>query len=241
MAEQETADTPTSRVELAQRLLTEDANLVASLEGVAAAGCALLDGCEAASITIIDTGRPLTVAATARLAREVDQAQYDAQDGPCLEAARSERLITVARAAEERRWPRFGEAARRVGVGSSLSVPLHLPADDTYGGLNCYALEPDAFGDREEGMAQGFAAQASAFVANALAYWDAFDKAANMALAMEHRAVIEQAKGVLMVTQKCTADEAFDLLRRASQRENRKLRDLAADIVARTTSQGRGS
>ena len=71
-------------------------------------------------------------------------------------------------------------------------------------------------------------------MSNALAYWGAFDQAANLTLAMEHRAEIEQAKGILMATQRCTADEAFDLLRRASQRENRKLRDVAADLVRHT-------
>jgi AmiR/NasT family two-component response regulator len=69
---------------------------------------------------------------------------------------------------------------------------------------------------------------------NALAYWTAHQEAANLSRAMEHRAVIEQAKGIIMASQHCGPDEAFDLLRRASQRENRKLRDLAVDLVERT-------
>ena len=52
-----------------------------------------------------------------------------------------------------------------------------------------------------------------------------------METALASRGVIEQAKGILMAAQRCSAEEAFDLLRRASQRENRKLRDIATQIV----------
>ena len=221
-------------LDVAQRLLAEDANLVASLEGVAAAGCALLDGCSSASITIIQRGRPHTLAATGDLADDLDRAQYDADEGPCLEAARTQGTIVVRDLEAARRWPVFAETGERVGLGSSLSVPLVLSAPETFGGLNCYGKAPDAFDASDRELAERFAAQASAVVANALAYWETFDQAANLAKAMEHRAVIEQAKGILMATQRCSADAAFDLLRRASQRENRKLRDVAMDIVTRT-------
>jgi hypothetical protein len=50
--------------------------------------------------------------------------------------------------------------------------------------------------------------------------------------AMEHRAVIEQAKGIIMASTGRTPDEAFELLRQQSQHSNMKLRDIAADIVA---------
>ena len=217
-----------------QRLIAEDVDLVATLEGVAAAGCALLDACDAASITIIQRGRPLTVAATDDLAAQLDQAQYDIDAGPCVDAARNEELIVVPRVVEERRWPLFAEAAQRSGVGSALSVPLLSPAPDTFGGFNCYARVDDAFDEHDVRIVQGFAGRAGVVVSNAVSFWSAYDEAANLAKAMEHRAVIEQAKGILMGQQRCSADEAFDLLRRASQRENRKLRDIALDLVART-------
>ena len=113
--------------------------------------------------------------------------------------------------------------------------PLLLADPTIFGGLNFYASEGRTFDEGDLRLAQSFAIQASTVVSNALAYWGAFDQAANLTLAMEHRAEIEQAKGILMATQRCTADEAFDLLRRASQRENRKLRDIAAELVRRTT------
>ncbi len=71
-------------------------------------------------------------------------------------------------------------------------------------------------------------------MANAQAYWGARDHIKNLDEAMRSRAVIEQAKGILMARSSLDPDEAFDMLRRASQRENRKLRDVATDLVDRT-------
>jgi AmiR/NasT family two-component response regulator len=73
-------------------------------------------------------------------------------------------------------------------------------------------------------------------VANAEARWQLSEQARNMRLAMESRAVIEQAKGVLMAQRKLTAEQAFEVLREASQRYNRKLRDIASGIVESTSS-----
>ena len=74
-------------------------------------------------------------------------------------------------------------------------------------------------------------AQAAVVVANARAYWELHEVASGLQAAMQSRAVIEQAKGMLMVTEGCTADEAFTLLARTSQRDNVKLRELARRIV----------
>jgi GAF domain-containing protein len=215
-------------------LLADDASLAESLQGVAAVGCSLLTGCEAASVTLLQLDRPMTVASTSELALALDMAQYEEDDGPCLTAAREERVVLVDDVTMDMRWPRYSKAAIDQGVCSSLSIPLVLHDGTTFGGLNYYATSPGAFEDGDLEIAQTFAGQASVVVANAISYWRAFDQAAQLTHAMEHRAEIEQAKGILMATQKCTADEAFDLLRRASQRENRKLRDVAAELVART-------
>ena len=219
-------------------LLTDDASLAESLQGVAAVGCSLLSGCESASVTLLKAGRPMTVASTSEVALALDAAQYDEGDGPCLVAAREERIVQVDDVAAETCWPAFSKAALAQGVVSSLSIPLVLNDGGTFGGLNYYAVAAGAFEDSDLHIAQTFAGQASVVVANAIAYWRAFDQAEQLTYAMEHRAEIEQAKGILMATQRCTADEAFDLLRRASQRENRKLRDVAAEIVARVTGEG---
>ena len=73
---------------LSRTLLTDDANLQAGLRRVAAAGCSLLVNCSSASVTIIEHGRPSTMAATSDVAKTLDETQYRFDDGPCLTAAR---------------------------------------------------------------------------------------------------------------------------------------------------------
>ena len=82
-------------------------------------------------------------------------------------------------------------------------------------------------------MAKGFALQASVVISNAQAYWAASELTRNLTVAMESRAVIEQAKGILIARHGLDDDEAFDRLRHHSQTENRKLRDVAIEIVDR--------
>jgi ANTAR domain len=115
-----------------------------------------------------------------------------------------------------------------------LSLPLLIPDDDTFGALNMYGNVVGGFSRDDERVAEGFATDAAVVVANVVAYWEALALSRNLAAAMEHRGVIEQAKGVLMGEHHVTADEAFGLLRRRSQAENRKLRDIAAEVVAGT-------
>jgi GAF domain-containing protein len=149
-----------------------------------------------------------------------------------LEAFRSQQLVRVDDLTTDGRWPEFAAAALDRGVRSSLSSPL-IVAGEGIGALNVYASGPGHFGEHDEDNASLFAAQAAVALANAQAYWDQASLAENLAKAMESRAVIEQAKGVIMATTGTGADQAFDLLRQQSQAENRKLRELAAEIVDR--------
>ncbi len=126
----------------------------------------------------------------------------------------------------------LAEAAPRHGVRSSLSAPLTLE-DQTFGALNLYGGTEEAFREDDEHVAALVASYAAVVAANARAYWSARETAEHLARAMESRAEIEQAKGILMAQARVSADEAFDLLRRASQRENRRLRNIASEIVAR--------
>ena len=102
---------------------------------------------------------------------------------------------------------------------------------NTFGGFNIYGKLVGGFSDDDEQLCQAFAAQASIVVSNAHSYWSVFELSENLSKAMETRAVIEQAKGVLMSTHRIDADAAFEMLRERSQTSNRKLRDVAADVV----------
>jgi len=123
-------------------------------------------------------------------------------------------------------------------VESSLSLPLRV-ADESLGAMNLYARVPDGFSDDDESIGVELAATASIVLANASAYWQAAQLGEQLSEAMRSRAVIEQAKGILMArSPELTADEAFGMLRHASQRENVKLRDIAQRIVDRRPSAG---
>lgn len=219
---------------LVRTVVTGSADLNKALTAVASMGFAGIDGCTAASITLIDDGTPRTVAFTDGIAPDLDQVQYDARAGPCLEAISTNAVVRIESLAEDERWREFGAAAEERGVRSSLSLPLPLPPGAaTSAGLNLYGGEVGAFTEADEKMGALFASYAAVVIANVAAYWSAHELAEHLQKAMESRAVIEQAKGILMARQKCSSDAAFDILRRASQRENRKLRDIAVDLVQR--------
>lgn len=223
---------------LSRALLTEDANLQAGLRRIAQAGCSLLANCVGASVTLIERGRPATVAATNDMTLALDESQYRVDDGPCLTAARQNHTIRIDDLPNNPRWPQFTAAATAAGVSSSLSMPLSI-ADQSYcGGLNIYGHKQASFSEEDELLARAFADQASVIVANTRAYWTAFEMTKNLATAMQSREIIDQAKGILMVTHQLNSDAAFDLLRQRSQSENRKLRDIAAEIVDTATTEG---
>jgi GAF domain-containing protein len=217
--------------------LADDDDVHAALRRVAEAGCHLLSSCQAASVTIIELGRPVTVVSTGDAALAADSAQYDVDDGPCLAAARHEQVVLIDDVAVDDRWPHFGRAALAEGFRASLSIPLRLGVTGR-GGLNLYGDRPGAFTEDDQDVATGFAAQASVVVANAQAYWAAFDATRNLTLALERRAVIEQAKGVLIARHGFSDDDAFDELRRRSQATNRKLRAIAAEVVDQARRDG---
>jgi GAF domain-containing protein len=217
---------------LAPSRMTDDANLAGSLQKVAVAGRDLLENCTSSSVTLIAAGRPVTMAATDAIATDLDQAQYAVDDGPCLTSARQRQLIHIDDIGRDDRWPEFRRVAQSHDVAASMSVPLLMEETDTFGALNIYGAVVGGFTRRDEELTERFAEQAAIVVANVAAYWTALESSVNLTAAMQHRGVIEQAKGILMAAHRCSPDDAFALLRQRSQAENRKLREIALDIVA---------
>jgi GAF domain-containing protein len=165
----------------------------------------------------------------------VDQVQYDAGTGPCVDAFRTGEVKQIHDTATEERWRAFCDAALDEHIRSTLSVPLDVSGTRTevLGALNLYSEVPDAFDDEARASTQAFAQQAAIVMANARAYWGAKELSDQLQYALESRATIEQAKGIIIGQSRVSPEEAFKLLVRASQRENRKLREIAAEIVDR--------
>jgi hypothetical protein len=192
-------------------------------------------GATEVSITIVAAGRAYTPAFTTEMALRLDEAQYELQAGPCLEAAGERATVLVPDTARDTRWNGWPARAAAVGAGSVLSIGLTI-LDDLDGALNFYRRAADAFDDAAVRAALSFVRHASVTLTNA----HLFDRTARLAQQMEsamaHRSVIEQAKGIIMGERRCSADDAFAVLTRISQDSNRKLRDIAAAVVLRTQS-----
>jgi GAF domain-containing protein len=186
-----------------------------------------------AGITLLVEGKPRTGVFTSTEAPEIDEAQYETGEGPCLDAFRHQRIFRVESTTQETRWPAFCALAAAHGIGSTMSVPLSVHGE-SLGALNLYAEAPRAFGDQDEETVQIFADQAAIALANAQVYWDARQLSENLTQAIKSRETIDHAVGILMANGGLTPQDAFQMLVRASQRENRKLRDVAEEIVTRT-------
>ncbi|MCW2602532.1 MAG: hypothetical protein JWN61_667 [Pseudonocardiales bacterium] len=182
------------------------------------------------SITLIDGEDAETAAYTGALALELDERQYRTGHGPCLDASRTGRELHIQDMTTETRWPDYTPKAAQAGALSSLSLPLPV-GDDVIGALNIYGAQRSAFGEPDADIARVFAGHAAVALHNGRVYAASTALAAQMKQAMESRAVIEQAKGILMGQRRCSDDEAFQLLRRISQDTNRKLRDVAQALV----------
>ena len=166
---------------------------------------------------------------------EVDEVQYESGEGPCLNAIADGERHEVPNMETDDQYPSFSERATKEGVGSTLALPLKA-GSEAIGAMNLYSRSKTPFDEELVQLAEAFAAQVAAALANLDAYKKAVELAQNLEHAMESRATIEQAKGMIMAQRRCTPDEAFQTLVTASQTRNEKLRDIAAEIVEAATN-----
>jgi GAF domain-containing protein len=226
---------PSDRVQLALeelgRLTLREHSMETVLQRVVDLTKKVMPGTPEVSITMVGNGKATTPASTGRLAVDCDESQYAHGAGPCLHAATSGELVEIADMEAEARWTGFVQEAAERGALSSLSLPLRLD-DGVCAALNIYARAPHAFDADSRATAGWFAPHAAAAVGNMHAYEDARNMADNLQRALESRAVIDLAKGILMERHKLTADQAFQVLVQASMGVNRKLRDVAQHLVS---------
>ncbi|WP_299960392.1 GAF and ANTAR domain-containing protein [uncultured Modestobacter sp.] len=211
-------------------LALRDHSMESVLQTVADLAKEVLPGRLETSICLLQNDRASTTVSTGQLALDMDESQYGRGHGPCLHAAATGELTEIPDTRVERRWPDYARVAWERGNGSSLSVPLPIQ-ESVRGALNIYAGQPHAFDDEARAAAQRFAPYAAVAVANMHAYETARGMADNLQVALESRAVIDQAKGILMERHKLTADQAFQALAAVSMRRNRKVRDIADQLV----------
>jgi ANTAR domain/GAF domain len=191
-------------------------------------------GFDAATVTARHNGDMATVLTSDQRYIALDDAEYETGEGPCLEAlTRLDPVYLKDMGQARERWPHFAQTAQNLGVNSSLS--LHLPVGEgrLTASMNLYATQKLDLDDDQIAAAATVGEPVAEALKVAEAYRVAVRLAENLAEAMRSRAVIEQAKGMVMAEHQITADDAFALLTSLSQRTNRKLREVARELVER--------
>ena len=211
-------------------LLLAEEDLDSTLRDVAEIAVKVVEGCDCAGVTVVENERVRSTACTDPLCATIDADQYETGEGPCVDAIRTNAVMHLGDAAHDPRWPSFGPLAERHGISSVLGFPLEVPSG-VLGALNLYGRSDDAFGDEDAALGHLLATHAAVVLANAKAYDEASSRADNLEKALESRGLIERAKGILMEREKCSSEQAFQMLVRASQALNRKLRAVAEDVV----------
>ena len=189
---------------------------------------ASLDSCDGAGLC--EQGGGASHPASSPLVAQLDALQLEVGQGPCPDALGGQATIYVPDLLEDQSWPRFSPHAARLGLRTALAFRLAI-GEEVLGALQLYSALPGAFnaGERAQGLILATFA--------GLAMGQARDREAdetrieNLEAALLSREVIGQAQGILMERERITADQAFQLLRRASQHLNRKLRAVAQDVV----------
>jgi GAF domain-containing protein len=211
------------------RILFTAGSVADTLTQVVDLAVATIDGCDYAGLFLLERDVVTSPVHSDSLVDEVDALQHDSGEGPCLDAIAHRQIFYTEDSAEDPRWPRFGPRANAAGIRSVLALPL--VTDGSPGALNLYARFPAAFGvaDRAKGVI--LASLAGLAVSVARSHENEERRAENLTSALGTRELIGQAQGILMERERVTSDQAFDILRRASQHLNRKLRDVAQDLV----------
>jgi GAF domain-containing protein len=209
--------------------LFSPSNVQDTLTRVVALAVASIEGCDLAGVFLVEGDVVTTPVYTDPVVVDLDALQHRIGEGPCLDAVTHRVPFYAGDLSDDPRWSRLGAEATGSGIRSLLALPLF--ANGTLGTLNLYAHYPQAFGviDRARGVL--LAGLADLALSAAQTHEDGERRVANLHAALATREVIGQAQGILMERERITAWQAFDILRRASQHLNVKLRDVAQSLV----------
>ena len=219
---------------IAENLFAAD-SYDAVLQRIAEAAVSTVAECEMASVTLREQGEYRTASTTHVAASAVDEAQYEAREGPCLDAVDAvDTALVYAKSFPDNRWPTLASRPVELGAQSIASYRLAAVGQVSVGpegSLNTYGLAPDAFSDEAQQIGLILAAHAS-MAAGAVRERDTLqDVADNLHQALMTRDVIGQAKGILMERLKLTPEAAFNILRHASSALEEKLHTVALDLA----------
>ncbi|MCG5434044.1 GAF and ANTAR domain-containing protein [Mycobacterium sp. MYCO198283] len=190
-----------------------------------------VEGSTGSGVTLLSpAGRPTTSAATHPLVRQLDDLQYQQDDGPCLSAWRARTVVRSVDLPNEQRWRRWSLMAAELGMRSVLSAPLSV-GDKAIGALKVYSTATAAYDERDEDLLRRFAEQAAIFVSNAQTAQAAEQLSDSLKETLRSRDTIATARGIVMAQQEVDADEAYRRLTELSYRRREPIRALAQRMV----------
>ena len=213
------------------RLLSTQRTLPAKLETIVAIAKRTVAGCDAAGIVLLIQGEPVSTAVTDRLAVEIDLVQYQTGQGPCLAAIAESQVIRIDVVERERRFSRFAPGAVAHDINSVLSIPLAVNGE-AVGAFNLYSHRVNAFDEQSEQAARPLADYAAEAISRSPLYVYSLDMVEGLLETMESRALISQATGVIMVTDRCRSEEALDRLRDLALAGGVSMRTAAEHVIA---------
>lgn len=198
-----------------------------ALGRVTAAAVELIAGVDYADVLLIEDGQYRSLKPTSPIMTQLDAAQRELEEGPCLQAAAVDAVIRSADVRNDPRWPRFGAAAAEAGVGAVLSYQLYTSSKGS-GALNLFSRSTRTFDPQAETIGAMLATHVAALIISA-------DREHQFKSALASRDVIGQAKGIIMERFRVDAVRAFELLTRLSGDRNTPVRQIAQALVDHTT------
>ncbi|MHC6228514.1 GAF and ANTAR domain-containing protein [Arthrobacter sp. MMS24-T111] len=224
-----------------QEILVGAGNAVeflSGLSGLAAEAVSDAAGSEIeCAVTLQLRRRPSTAAASSARALELDQVEQMLGDGPCLRALRDMAPVLIDDVAQDSRWKAYNQELVKRNVHSTLGVPLEITSD-AGAALNFFATRPGLFTADVYDKAAGFAAAAHNTLHLSVRIDTARNRADDLEAALESRTAINLACGVIMAQNRCSQQEAMDILTKVSSNRNRKLRDVAKELIEQLTGNG---
>jgi GAF domain-containing protein len=206
-----------------------------ALELVTALAATATAGTLGAAVTVVDEHGKRSRAASDQAAEQADALQYEFDEGPCLTAWRTGELVRIDDTATDGRWPRWNEAAGRLGVRSVLSAPLRV-GEELIGAMKVYSERPMNYGPHDEHVMRLLADQAAILLANTQSLQEARRLSRQLTEALTGRDAIAQATGVLLARGAASPQEAFGTLAAAARRTGRPAQDVARALVVAVTA-----
>jgi len=221
-------------VQVLQSILVGSENGVEFLSGLSSLAAAAVS--EAAgdtiecAVTLKMQRKPATAAGSSARAIEIDHIEQELGDGPCVRALREMAPVIIDDVDRDPRWQTLNQKLAEYNVHSTLGVPLEI-TDDARAALNFFATKPGVFTADVYDKAVGFAAAAHNTLNLSVRINNAQSRADDLEAAMQSRTAINLACGVIMAQNRCSQEEAMEILTKVSSNRNRKLRDVAGELI----------